>query len=238
MMITNENNMIPNKIQSRAHEFFAGELVFLHTDILKFATLISEQILDVLESFQPKNENSFQRIITRKSQIDLSERKIVNTISEILSKQPKAQELRIVAGFSKAMSDLKRLCEEATQMTCFSVKIKKHDHNHLNTEMLREIHIIGNYAYKTLQSAIESLDTFDLHNTRKILMHTDLDNECYASLRRLTSHVLEDTLKINNVINIILVQKSLEAINTYAQNLAEDILYIAKCKDIWYNIAH
>ena len=98
--------------------------------------------------------------------------------------------------------------------------------------MLREIDLIGGHACATLQKAIETLKTLDLTDAKKLLDQAGLDEEFHASLRRLTSFILEDTLNMKYVINIILVLKSLERIDAHAHNLAEYVVYMVSGEDV------
>ena len=98
--------------------------------------------------------------------------------------------------------------------------------------MLREIDIIGKHACAMLQEMIAVLKTLDSKRARKLLRRAGINEAFNASLRRLTTYVLEDTLKMKYVINIILILKSLERIDAHARNLAEYVIYIVSGDDI------
>lgn len=139
-------------------------------------------------------------------------------------------------GFSKIVTDLERLGDEATRITQLSAKIHSdNEHSDLRSQksdMLREIDIVGNHACTVLEEAIEVLETFDLKSARKLSSHDGLNEEFNTSLRRLTTYVLEDVLNMKYVINIILVLKSLERIDAHARNLAEYVIYMVSGDDI------
>lgn len=224
-----------DRLEGHTFRRFDGELDHLHAEILNMAELVSEQISKSLDSFQPANQAIIRAIIERESQIDLLEKKIDNSITEVLAKRgPVARDLRAILGFSKVVTDLERLGDEATRVAHFSTKIHNSEsgRSRENTDMLREIDLIGGHACATLQKAIETLKTLDLTGAKKLLDQAGLDEEFHASLRRLTSFILEDTLNMKYVINIILVLKSLERIDAHAHNLAEYVVYMVSGEDV------
>ena len=223
---------MPVRLDGHTFRRFDGELDRLHAEILEMTELVFAQIQNALESFQPQTRKMIKDIIEREARVDILEKKIDNSIIEILAKpEPVANDLRAIMGFSKMVTDLERLGNEAARITHFSTKIYSKEYSSQDTDMLREIDVIGKFSCAVLQEAIEILKTFDLKRARKLLSHDGLNESFNASLRRLTTYVLEDALKMRYVINIVMVLKSLERIDAYARNLAEYVIYIVSGDD-------
>ncbi|SEM80893.1 phosphate signaling complex protein PhoU [Nitrosomonas marina] len=222
-----------NRLENHTIRCFDGEHEQLHNEILDMAELVFEQIRKALESFQPDNQQIIQAILKRESQVDSLEKRIDNTIAEVLKKRsPMARDLRAIMGFSKVVTDLERLGDEATRITHFSTRIHANEPGRKNTGMLREIELVGDLACTALREAIEVLRILDITRARKLLGQAGLDEKFNASFRRLTSFILEDTLNMKCAINIILVLKSLERIDAHAHNLAEYVVYMVSGSDI------
>ncbi|MCB1936514.1 MAG: phosphate signaling complex protein PhoU [Nitrosomonas sp.] len=223
---------MPDRLEGHTFRRFDGELDHLHVEILEMTTLVFEQIQKAIESFQSQDQKEVHAMIEREFRVNILEKKIDSSIIEVLAKRgPVARDLRAIMGFSKMVTDLERMNDEAVRIAHISTKIYPEDNNR-DTDMLREIDIIGNLACTVLQEVIEILKTLDLKRARKLLIHNDLDEEFNTSLRRLTTYVLEDALKMKYTINIILVLKSLERIDNHARNLAEYVIYMVSGDDI------
>lgn len=224
---------MPGRLEGHTIRRFDGELEQLHNEVLKMAELVFEQIRKALESFQQDNQQIIQAILERESQVDSLEKRIDNTITEVLAKRgPVARDLRAIMGFSKVVTDLERLGDEATRITHFSTRVHDNGPGRKNSDMLREIELVGDLACTVLREAIEVLRILDITRARKLLSQAGLDEEFNASLRRLTSFILEDALNMKYAINIILVLKSLERIDAHAHNLAEYVVYMVSGSDI------
>ncbi|SET53224.1 phosphate transport system protein [Nitrosomonas marina] len=224
---------MPGRLEGHTIRRFDGELEQLHNEVLEMAELVFEQIRKALESFQQDNQQIIQAILERESQVDSLEKRIDNTITEVLAKRgPVARDLRAIMGFSKVVTDLERLGDEATRITHFSTRVHDNGPGRKNSDMLREIELVGDLACTVLREAIEVLRILDITRARKLLSQAGLDEEFNASLRRLTSFILEDALNMKYAINIILVLKSLERIDAHAHNLAEYVVYMVSGSDI------
>ena len=224
---------MPDRLEGHTFRRFDGELDHLHAEILEMVALVFSQIQNAIESFQPQKQKTIYDIIEKEVRVNLLEKKIDSSIMEVLAKRGTvARDLRAIMGFSKMVTDLERLGDEAARITQISTKIYSKEYSSQDTGMLREIDIIGKFACTVLQEAIEILKTLDSARARKLLRHTGINEAFNASLRRLTTYVLEDTLKMKYVINIILILKSLERIDAHARNLAEYVIYIVSGDDI------
>ncbi len=216
------------RFEGHVFRHFGGELGHLHAEILEMTALVLVQIQKVLEAVKPQNRKDAHVIIKNEPSVNFLANKIDNSIFEILTKRETvARDLRAIMGFSKMVTDLKYLGDEGDRISCLSTKIYCIEFSHQDTDMLREIDIVGKYSCTVLEETIAILKTFDVKSARKMLAHTDLDEEFNASLRRLTTYVLEDASKMKHTVNIILILKSLERIYAHARNLVEHVAYIA-----------
>lgn len=222
------------RLEGHTFRRFDGELYRLHTEILQMAGLVYDQVQMALESFQQQDLDIVRVVNERESQVDASEKSIDSTITEILAKRsPVARDLRAVMAFSKAVTDLERLGDEAAKIAYIATTLYNNEHTNPSNYLLRDISVMGKLACALLKEAIEILDVLDLERAEKLLnSHDDLDEEFQAGLRRLTTYVLEDARNVGHIINIVLVMKSLIRIGEYARNLAEYVVYMVSGEDI------
>lgn len=223
-----------NRLEGHTFRRFDGELYRLHTEILQMADLVNEQIQMALESFQQQNLDNIHLINEREVEVDAWEKKIDGIIVEILAKRsPVARDLRAIMAFSKAVTDLERLGDEAAKIAYLATTMYNNEHSNPSNYLLRDVGVMGKLACTLLKEAIEILGILDLERAEKLLnSHDDLDEEFQAGLRRLATYVLEDARNVGHIINIVLVMKSLARIGDHARNLTEYVVYMISGEDI------
>ncbi|SDY43083.1 phosphate signaling complex protein PhoU [Nitrosomonas sp. Nm33] len=222
------------RLEGHTFRRFDGELYRLHTEVLQMAGLVYDQVQMALESLQQQNLDIVRIVNERESQVDALEKNIDSAITEILAKRsPVARDLRAVMAFSKAVTDLERLGDEATKIAYIATTLYNNEHTNPSNYLLRDVSVMGKLACALLKEAIEILDVLDLERAEKLLnSHDDLDEEFQAGLRRLTTYVLEDARNVGHIINIVLVMKSLMRVGEHARNLAEYAVYMVSGEDI------
>lgn len=222
------------RLEGHTFRRFDGELYHLHTEILKMAGLVYEQTQLALESLLKQNLDVVRVVNEREIQVDALEKTIDSNIVEILVKRtPVARDLRAIMAFSKAVTDLERLGDEATKISYIATSMYNNDHSNPSNFLLRDIDRMGKLASTMLKEAIEILDVIDLERAEKLIdCHDDLEEEFQAGLRRLTTYMLEDARNVGHIINIVLVMKSLARIGSHARNLAEYVVYMVSGEDI------
>jgi phosphate transport system protein len=62
----------------------------------------------------------------------------------------------------------------------------------------------------------------------------ELDDELDAALRHLMTFVFEDPTLVGQVLDIVFAIRALESIGDHAANIAEQVVFVAKGRDIRY----
>jgi phosphate transport system protein len=151
----------------------------------------------------------------------------------LAKRSPVARDLRVIMAFSKAVTDLERLGDEAAKIAYIGTAMYNNDHSNPGNYLLRDVSVMSKLVSTLLKEAIEILDVLDLEKAEKLLSsHDDLEEEFQAGLRRLTTYVLEDARNVGHIISIVLVMKSLLRIGEHARNLAEYVVYMVSGEDI------
>jgi phosphate transport system protein len=224
---------MPARFEGHTLRRFDGELNRLHEEILLMADLVTEEIQLALSTFQHPDQEILARVNEKESQIDRLEKIIDTAITEVLAKEgPLAGDLRAVMAFSKMVTDLERLGDEAARIAQLSMKICSQEIGLTGTYMLRDVSIMGDHACSLLREAFEILHTLDLERAKALLACNDLGKEFCTSFRVLTSYVLEDTRNMRYIVNSIMILKSLERIGDHARNLAEYVVYMVSGNDV------
>ena len=107
---------------------YDGELNHLHTLVLEMGGLALDQVNAVLRTISEKNLALAHLALKREPEIDHLELKIDNEITTIIARRsPVASDLRVTMSFSKAVTDLERIGDEAARMADIILKIYEND---------------------------------------------------------------------------------------------------------------
>lgn len=213
---------------------FDGELNQLHLKVIEMGGLALAQLQDALRALKHKDLALARNVAPRENQIDLLEVETDANVVELIARRcPLGGDLRMVMAVSKSVTDLERIGDEAIRIANIALQIYGNDSCDPNDQLLRDVHIMGNFVVNTMGKALHALDTLDEVLAREIIEnHRRIEDEFEAGLRRLITYVMEDARNIGFVVSMILTIKALERIGAHAQNLAEYVIFQVKGKDI------
>ena len=220
-----------DRLESHDPGRFGGELDQLHQDLITMATRVLTQIQLALQTFrQPELKTSTLRR-QQADQVDRLKHRINHAVTAILFQdKPFTDNLHAVTAFSKMLTDVERLADEAARIVLLSDKIHCLPCDAPSKQMLRNVSNMGTHACDLLQNTIEILATLDKVAAEKLLTHSNLDKAFCSSFRVLTSYALEDTRNMRYILNMIMLLKSLETTGHHVHNLAEDMIDFASSK--------
>ena len=96
---------------------------------------------------------------------------------------------------------------------------------------------MADISQKMLEDAVTSFMNKDSDLARNVCMRDDeVDDLNDQIFRELITYMLQDPHNINRAIKLILISRYLERIADHATNIAEDVYYMTKGKDIRHHI--
>lgn len=223
-----------HQLEGHTYQRFDGELNHLHLSLLEMGGLVTDQASEALDSIKHQDLVKARKVCEREHQVDVLEKEIDSRITAILAKRsPLARDLRGLMAFSKAVTDLERIGNEAVRMASISKIIYENEVSNPSSYLLHDVHAMGKVVCNQLKESLNIFDLLDFERAEVLLNNRDeLDEEFEVGLRRLTTYVMEDSRNVGHVINIVLVLKSLERIGNHAHNLAEYIVYLVSGEDV------
>lgn len=213
---------------------YDGELSNLHYLVLEMGGLVIDQTRRAMDALRNKDPKAAREVIEREAQVDALELRADDEIVSLLARRgPMARDLRIVVALSKTVTDLERVGDEAARIAYVITSIYEGSKSGPSKALLRDVRSMGKLAVQKLQDGLEVIDTLD-DRKAEVLLEADgeLDEEFQASLRRLTTFVLEDARNVGHAINITLVLKALDRIGEHAGNLAEYVVFLVRGQDV------
>lgn len=222
------------QIEGHTVHRYDGELSKLHVLLVEMGGLVHNQVLRSLESLKNEDLDLAAEIIDRDNEVDDLELQVDSEIESILARRtPVARDLRTVLACSKSVTDLERIGDEAIKIARITIKFFDGEAVTPSDNMIRDVFRMGRLAAESLRKAMNVLDTFDV-DAAESLIHDDheLDSEFQDSIRRMATYMMEDARNIGHSIRIVLAIKALERIGDHAGNIAENVIYLVKGKDV------
>jgi phosphate transport system protein len=142
---------------------------------------------------------------------------------------PIASELRMVIVGMKASHDLERVGDEATSIARRARKLALEP----RVELYGDIPRMANIALEMLRDSLDCFLHADEHKALAVIRRDpEVDNINRLVYRRLTSYMIENPDTIARALELMFISKSIERIADHATNLAEEMIYLVKGKDV------
>lgn len=213
---------------------FDGELNSLHTQVLEIAGLVMDQARLALRALHDRDLEAARKVMRRERDVDTLEVKVDEQIVAMLARRaPLALDLRIIISFSKMVTHLERIGDEAMRVADLCLRLYETGVKLDDNALLSDAYAMGRGAERLLSDALGLIDTLDAGRADELLADQGrLQREFETGLRRLASLAQNDTRTVAQAIDAVLVMKALERIGDHARNLAEYVVYIVRGTDV------
>ncbi|MCB9727350.1 MAG: phosphate signaling complex protein PhoU [Deltaproteobacteria bacterium] len=209
---------------------YEAELLKLRHDILEMGGRIEEMIRDAVRSLIERDSDLARRTIAADNHVNRLEIDTDELCLRILARrQPMASDLRFISIAFKMVTDLERIgdlavnvCERAIDLNA-QPELKPYEDTQRMADIVREM----------VSAAIEAFINGDAERAAAIIERDDEVDELYHTIfRDILSLMLEDTNVVERGIHIQSTAKFLERIGDHATNLAEQVIFMAKGRDV------
>ena len=207
------------------------DLETIRSRMMQMGGLVEAQIRSAVASYLDGNAEHIEQVIAGDAKVNELEVAIDNDLGQIIvRRQPAASDLRLILAVSKTVTDLERIGDEAKKIARMSRDILARGH------APRSLPTIGHVSEVALGMLRRSLDAFArldaVAAARVIGEDAAIDEEFRAILRQLITFMMEDPRTISTSLNVVWVAKAFERIGDHAKNIAENVIYIVKGRDV------
>jgi len=206
------------------------ELKKLTKKLVKMAEMVEDLINKATKAVLEQNTALAKKVIKEDEKINNLEITIENFCLELLALyQPAAIDLRFVTMALKINSDLERMADLAVNIAERAIEIEKVDFE----KTLKKLAKIADVAKQMVSDAVNSFVNKDAKLAEKVCKTDDkvdkLHEEIFAEL---VGEVIKKPAALKNVVSLIFINKYIERIADHADNIGEDVVYIARGKSI------
>jgi len=219
-------------ISDHTYRRFDSELESLRARVMQMGGLVQTQIISAIEAFIAGDHDRMQKVIADDHRVNGMEVTIDEECSQIIVKrQPAANDLRLVMAVSKIVTDLERIGDEAAKIARIGQLVLQRDH--LHTPRVSYVRDVAEISVEMLRGVLDAFARLDAVKATSIIRDDQIVDEKFRGImRQLITYMLEDPRTITSAFDIVFIAKAIERIGDHAKNIAENVIYIVKGKDV------
>ena len=212
---------------------FDSELDEVRARLTRMGGLVEEQVRAATLAFVESDAELVEKIIARDAEVDACETDIDSICVHVVARrQPTAVDLRVIMSVSKTVTDLERIGDEAKKIAKATRKILERGFND-NTPQIMAVRVMGEQCAMMLQLVLDAFVRMDVEAALEIVRRDkEIDQHFRAITRELVTYMMEDPRTISTALDIIFIVKSMERIGDHCKNIAKDVIYIVKGRDV------
>lgn len=210
---------------------FNEELESIRNHLMEMGGLVEKQVEEALRALLAADSALAQRVQQAEEEVDRLEKIIDEECARVLAlRQPAASDLRMIIAVSKTVSDIERIGDESAKIARMALQLTEEGES---PRGYVEVRHIGDRVRVMLRDALDAFARFDAEKAVEVAAEdNEVDLEYRSAMRSLVTFMMEDPRSISRVLNIIWSLRALERIGDHARNIAEQIIYLVKGKDV------
>jgi len=231
--------------------------------VLEMGAQVLEQVRKAVSALVGEGDIGLAReVVDNERKIDARELDIDEAIFDLIAKrQPAAIDLRFILALSKVAGNLERAGDKAAQIAWCAIRLMgRTSRRPASKKILHHIHSLDQVARRLLERSLDALAKVDVElaldvfedgsqlgglvglqsngetaDSQEMLGEgSELDDGFDAAIRHAMTFVFEDTQLVGQVLDVVFVLRALASIGDHAGNIAEQVIFVAKGKDVRY----
>jgi len=213
---------------------FDEELATLRDLVLRMGGMVEEQVRRSLVVLARGDSEAARDLVLRDREIDAIELRADEEIAQLLAlRSPLGIDLRTVLAFSKTVTDLERVGDEAKKIA------RSCEHSpDLCTDLPRQpymadLQAMGSLAAEQLNGALDALVRLDVDRAAEIKRSDKrLDKAFDSTLANIIKHIMAEPARAPLAVQGIFAARALERIGDHAKNITQYVVYLVQGRDI------
>ncbi len=210
---------------------FNEDLEEVRSHILAMGGMVEKQVGDAVQALVEGDSSLASEVLYNEKQVNGMEVQIDEECTRIIAlRQPAASDLRLLVAATKANTDLERVGDEASKIAKMAIRLSEEG---AIPRGYIEVRHIGNHVCAQLRQALDAFARFDVDLAMAVVKEDkSVDMEYESAMRLMVTFMMEDPRFIKRVLNVLWSLRALERIGDHARNIAEQVIYLVKGKDI------
>lgn len=211
---------------------FDADLNAVSSKVLEMGGLVESQIVGAMRALNEFDRDTAEKVIAAEETLNAMEVDIDQECGNIIARrQPAARDLRLLMSISKTITNLERAGDEAEKIAKRVRRLV--DEPAARAVNIAEIKVSGEMAVTILRRALDAFARLDTVAAAQIVKDDkEIDMEFRAFVRKLVSYMQEDPRTISVGLDYLFIAKAIERIGDHAKNIAEQVIYVAKGRDV------
>ena len=212
---------------------FDTELDDVRARLTRMGGLVEEQVRAATHAFVESDAELVDKVIARDSEVDGYEVDIDNICVHVVARrQPTAVDLRMIMSVSKTVTDLERIGDEAKKVAKATRKILERGFS-AKMPQIMAVRVMGEECAAMLHEVLNAFVRMDADTALEIVRRDkEIDQHFRAITRELVTYMMEDPRTISTALDIIFIVKSMERIGDHCKNIAKDVIFIVRGRDV------
>ena len=212
---------------------FDADLDAIRASLTRMGGLVEEQVRTAMGAFAGRDLALIERVVTREAEVNALEVELDDACTHLIARrQPTAIDLRMVMGVGKVVTDLERIGDEAKKVAKAKRKLLEREPESAISNLVGLAHL-GEEVADMLHEVLDAFVRLDAEAAMRVVIRDqDIDRQFRAIFRQLVTYMMEDPRTISTALDVVFVAKSIERMGDHAKNIAEQVIYIAKGRDV------
>ncbi|MET0028262.1 MAG: phosphate signaling complex protein PhoU [Candidatus Thiodiazotropha sp.] len=213
---------------------FNKELDHLNELVLELGNLGLDQLRRAVQTLKDENPKAAGQVIDRDRKLNDIDIQVDEEIIKLIARrQPMAKDLRDILTVQKTVADLERVGDEARKIANLTIHFYDNGKNPPRSEILHDIYSMAEFVDEMLTQSLQAFIDLNVDMAIEVIRQDqELYEEFRASLRRLTTFIMEDHRNVGLVVDIVLALRALERIGGHAKNIGGYVIFLVTGKDV------
>ena len=195
--------------------------------ILALGAQVEQMVLDAIAAIEHRDVELAEKVIENDAKIDAIEVDIEEECLHVLAlNQPVAFDLRYIIATLKINNDLERMADLATNIARQALVLSEHaavDH------VPFDLHQMAELVRSMVKQSLDALVGIDPQLADQVCERDRQVDEIHRQMyRNIEQAIADDPDHIPAYLHLTTVSRNLERIGDHAQNVAEDVIYLAR----------
>lgn len=212
------------------HRHFEDQIATCKSRLVHMGSLAEAMLVQAIKSLVERSADGHEAVYRLEEDVNDLHIEIDERVISILALQhPVAADLRLVVMCSKIAGELERIGDQAVNICQNTAALLQHP----PLKPLIDIPLMADVARDMLKQSLDAFVRLDEPLAKNVLGTDDkVDAFKNQIFRELLTYMMSEPPTIPRALPLILISRNLERVGDHATNIAEEVIYVVKGRDV------